>query len=59
MSEIAQHYDKEVVFRNDKVKTLRIYLKWNPQEPIEKVVETLNMFEQLSMELNDNTITVD
>lgn len=59
MSEIAQHYNKEVVFRNDKVKTLRIYLKWNPQEPIEKVVETLNMFEQLSMELNDNTITVD
>ena len=59
LPEIAQYYGLTVQFQNENVRNLRFYFKWNPAAPVSKVVEELNMFEQVNLKLNDQTITAE
>ena len=56
---IAKHYGFEVVFSNKSAKKIRLYLQWNPQEPVENVIEKLNMFERFSVKRDGQKIVVE
>lgn len=59
LPQIAQHYGYIVSFRSDKSKPLRLFLKWNPQDSIQKVTEKLNLFEQIHIVLDEQTMIVE
>lgn len=58
LPEIAQHYKCTVKFDDERLKELRLYFQWNPQEPIEKVIEKLNLFERLTVMREGDCIIV-
>ena len=59
LPQIAQHYGYTVSFRSDKSKPLRLFLTWNPQDSIQKVTDKLNLFEQIHIVLNEQTMIVE
>lgn len=59
LSQIAKHYSYNVSFCSDKSKTLRLFFTWNMQDSIQTVVEKLNLFEQIHITLNEQTIIVE
>lgn len=58
MEQIAAHYKAEVEIENDDAGAYRLYFEWNSQETLEHVVERLNRFESINIELNNNKMTV-
>ena len=59
LPQIAQHYGYTVSFRSDKSKPLRLFLTWNPQDSIQKVTDKLNLFEQMHIMLDEQTMIVE
>ena len=59
LPQIAQHYGYTVFFRSDKSKPLRLFLTWNPQDSIQKVTDKLNLFEQIHIVLDEQTMIVE
>lgn len=59
LPQVANHYGLTVHFRSERSRSLRLFLKWNPQEPVEKVVDKLNLFEHIHTELEGKEIIVD
>ena len=59
LPQIAQHYGYTVSFRSDKSKPLRLFLTWNPQDSIQKVTDKLNLFEQIHIMLDEQTMIVE
>ena len=59
LPQIAQHYGYTVSFRSDKSKPLRLFLTWNPQDSIQKVTNKLNLFEQIHIVLDEQTMIVE
>ena len=59
LPQIAQHYGYTVSFRSDKAKPLRLFLTWNPQDSIQKVTDKLNLFEQIHIMLDEQTMIVE
>ena len=58
MEQIAAHYKAEVEIENEDAGAYRLYFEWNSQETLEHVVERLNRFENINIELNNNKMTV-
>ena len=58
MEQIAAHYKAEVEMENEDAGAYRLYFEWNSQETLEHVVERLNRFESINIELNNNKMTV-
>lgn len=56
---IANHYSYTVAFCSDKSKTLRLFFTWNQQDSIQSVVDKLNLFEQIHIRLDEQTIIVE
>ena len=59
LPQIARHYSYTVSFRSDKSKPLRLFLTWNPQDSIQKVTDKLNLFEQIHIVLDEQTMIVE
>lgn len=59
LPKIAKHYSYTVSFSSDKPKSLRLFFTWNMQDSIQTVVEKLNLFEQIHITLNEQTIIVE
>ena len=59
ITRIGAYYDYTVTFTDDTPKSIRLYFRWNQALPIEEIVESLNNFEQISLTVNDRTITID
>ena len=59
LPQIARHYGYSVSFRSDKSKPLRLFLTWNPQDSIQKVTDKLNLFEQIHIVLDEQTMIVE
>ena len=59
LPQIARHYGYTVSFRSDKSKPLRLFLTWNPQDSIQKVTDKLNLFEQIHIVLDEQTMIVE
>jgi ferric-dicitrate binding protein FerR (iron transport regulator) len=58
MEQIAAHYKAEVEIENEDAGAYRLYFEWNSQETLEHVVERLNRFESINIELNNNKMKV-
>jgi hypothetical protein len=58
LTEIANYYHAEVVFQNEEARQLRFYFVWYQDQPLEKVVETLNHFESVNMMVDDKKLIV-
>ena len=58
MAQIADHYKAEVEIENEDAGAYRLYFEWNSQETLEHVVERLNNFESINIELKDHKMTV-
>lgn len=58
MEQIAAHYKAEVEIENEDAGAYRLYFEWNSQETLEHVVERLNRFESINIELKNNKKTV-
>lgn len=56
---ISKHYAVNVTILQPTTAKLRLYYKFNPALPLDKIVEQLNNFEQINITLNDGTLTVD
>lgn len=59
VDKIAEYYGCKVEFNNDTSKSLRLYFRWNQENTLEEVVERLNNFEQIHIEIKDKTIKID
>lgn len=59
LDSVSKHYAVNVSFRRQATAKLRLYYKFNPGLPLEKIVEQLNNFEQINITVNDGTLTVD
>ena len=59
LPQIAKHYSYTVSFSSDKPKSLRLFFTWNMQDSIQAVVEKLNLFEQIHITLDEQTIIVE
>lgn len=58
VNRLESHYSVKAVFRKEKVRRLRFYTKWNPSEPLETIVESLNSFEKIDITLEDRTLII-
>lgn len=56
---IATRYGTQVEFRNEEARDLRFYFELHSGEELSSVVERLNMFERVSVSIEDNTIVVE
>lgn len=56
--EIAAYYQAEVVFTSDDARQLRFFFMWRHEETLEHVLNRLNRFESINLELRDKKITV-
>lgn len=59
MKSVAAVYDVEVVFNNDNAAGLHLYYRFDPTQPLEKVIEQLNTFERINISQKGATLTVD
>lgn len=59
ISEIADFYGVSVVYKNEKSKELRMYFQWDQTLPLSEIVEQLNNFEQIKINVSDKTITIE
>ena len=59
LPQIAKHYGYDVSFRSEQSKALRLFLTWNPQDSIQKVTDKLNLFEQIHIVLDEQTMIVE
>lgn len=59
MTQIGDYYGYKIEFKDNSIKSLRLYYRWKQEETIEEVVESLNNFEQIHLTLEDKTIKID
>lgn len=53
---VAPHYQVSVEYRNEHIRHIRLYTKWNTAEPLEQVVERLNGFEKVNITIDHNLL---
>lgn len=58
MLQVAHDYNVNVVFRNEKARNIRFYLKWEAKETLQDIVNRINHFEKVHLTLSGNTITI-
>ena len=58
LDELSTYYHIKVVYYTEDARHPRLYYQWKPEYTIEKVVEMLNNFEWLQMELKQDTLYV-
>ena len=58
LEELSDFYHVKVVYRNDDASRPRLFYQWRPEYSIGKVVEMLNNFEWLQLELENDTLFV-
>lgn len=59
LTQIAAHYNKEVVFQNSDARQLRFYFVWKPEEGLDVTLHRLNLFESITVKLTDNKIVLE
>ena len=58
LEELSDYYHVKVVYRNEAVSRLRLYYQWKPEYTLEKVIEMMNNFEWLQLQLENDTLIV-
>lgn len=55
---LAPSYKVNLNFKSDQAKKIQLYFKWDETITIEDLVEQLNTFDRIRVQLNDDTLTV-
>ena len=58
-AELAETYHLTVEIKNAETAALRLYYPWNPQMPLQQVVEELNRFEKVHLTLTSDTLIIE
>ena len=58
LTELSTYYNIKVEYRTEAVRKIRLFYQWKPDYSIEKVVEMLNNFDWLQLELKSDTLFV-
>ena len=58
LTELSTFYHIKVEYRTEAARNIRLFYQWKPDYSIEKVVEMLNNFEWLNLEIENNTLYV-
>ena len=56
LSEMANHYQVNVDYRNEQARHIRLYIKWDTSAPLSQMMERLNNFEKVCIRLSNNQI---
>lgn len=56
LKELSDYYHVDVEYRNEQVRHIRLYTKWDTTAPLKQMIERLNSFEKVNVRLNDNQI---
>jgi len=56
LEKVATYYQVHVEYRNEHIRHIRLYTKWNTAETLEQIVERLNGFEKVNITMNDNLL---
>lgn len=56
LSEIADYYHLRTEFRDDEIRHIRLYIKWNKAQSAEAMVERLNGFEKVNVILDKDLL---
>ena len=59
LREVATFYQCETVYKNEKVKHVRLYFTWDKTMPIDEVVETFNKFERFHITRENKKLIVE
>ena len=59
VNEVAASHHLTVEVKNVASAALRLYYPWNPQMPLQQVVEELNRFEKVQLTVKENTIVIE
>ena len=59
LREVATFYQCETVYKNEKVKHVRLYFTWDKTKPIDEVVETFNKFERFHITRENQKLIVE
>lgn len=59
VNELAASHHLTVEVKNVASAALRLYYPWNPQMPLQQVVEELNRFEKVQLTVKENTIVIE
>ena len=58
LTELSSYYNIKVEYRTEAVRKIRLFYQWKPEYTIEKVVEMLNNFETLRLQIENDTLIV-
>ena len=58
LSDLSAYYNIKVEYRTEDAPKLRLFYNWKPEYSLEKVIEMLNNFEWLELELENDTLYV-
>ena len=56
LQELSDHYHVGVEFRNEQSRHIHFYTKWDTTAPLKQIIERLNGFEKVSIQLTNNQI---
>ena len=56
--ELSAYYNVEVVYQNEDAPRLRLFYRWKPDYTLEKVVEMMNNFEWIQIQIESDTLFI-
>ena len=56
--ELSAYYNVKVVFQNEDAPRLRLFYRWKPEYTLEKVVEMMNNFEWIQIQVENDTLFI-
>ena len=59
LQEVATFYECETVYKNEKVKHVRLYFTWDKTKSIDEIVETFNKFERFHITRENQKLIVE
>ena len=59
LHEVATFYQCETVYKNEKVKHVRLYFTWDKRKTIDEVIETFNKFERFHITRENQKLIVE
>lgn len=59
LSEVASYYHLRTQYRDEQMRHIRLYIKWNKMQSAEAMVERLNGFEKVNITLQNDLLTAE
>ena len=56
--ELSNHYNVKVVYQNEDAPRLRLFYQWKPEYTLDRVVEMLNNFDWIQIQVENDTLFI-